>query len=91
MRLKKFYLYAIDKFVFCVIFLSYELFLAPILNPLFYTFFVSHFAFSNYTNLLLIPLIVIALLYSLEYHFAVVGIGGEVLTKEISQLEVVDE
>ena len=67
MRLKNFYLYAIEKLVFCVIFLSYELFLAPILNPLFYTFYcLSHFAFSNYTNLLFIPLIVIALLNSFE-------------------------
>ena len=60
---------------FCVIFLSYELFLAPILNPLFYTFYcLSHFAFSNYTNLLFIPLIIIALLNSLEYHFAVLSV-----------------
>ena len=61
------------------------------------TFIYSHLLFIYKLSdlfiiffLLLIPLIIIALFYPIEYHFAVLRVRGEVLREEIAQFKVVD-
>ena len=45
---------------------------------------------SEETNLLLMPLIIIALVNPLEYNFTVLCIRSEILRKQVAQFEVVD-
>ena len=41
-------------------------------------------------SLLFVALVVVALLYAFEDDFAVFCVGGEVVTKQVAQFEVVD-